>query len=161
MSRCSTKLIHICKKTTTCIWLRSELIFSVDKYIFQFWVVFTVPFLCYFQKLQFLVAKTFWTNFCCFVLLYLCTQKVCLRFQKSYFKLEINIFVFRGAIFSRYVQLKSSFSEDKKHQRWNLEHTLVEKLSKLTWQSIKGKFHHWQRLELCKVIHSAKLQWKR
>ena len=23
--------------------------------------------------------------------------------------------------------------------------------------AVKGKFHHWQRLELCKVVHNAKL----
>ena len=43
----------------------------------------------------------------------------------------INIFVLLGVFFSRYVQLKSSFSDEKKHQRWNLRHTLVEKLSKI------------------------------
>ena len=43
---------------------------------------------------------------------------------------DINIFVLRDVIFSRYVRLKSSFSEEKKHQPWNLRHTLVEKLSK-------------------------------
>ena len=40
---------------------------------------------------------------------------------------DINIFVLYGVCFSRYVQLKSSFSDEKaQHQR----HTLVEKLSK-------------------------------
>ena len=56
-------------------------------------MAFAVPFLCYFQKLQLLVVKKFWTNFCCIVLLYLWAQKVCLRFLKSYFKLEILIFL--------------------------------------------------------------------
>ena len=52
-------------------------------------VAFTIPFLCYFRKLQLLVVKKFWTNFCCILLLYLWAQKVCLRFLKSYFKVEI------------------------------------------------------------------------
>ena len=43
---------------------------------------------------------------------------------------DINIFVLRGVVFSRYGQLKSSFSDEKKHQPWSLRHTLVEKLSK-------------------------------
>ena len=30
---------------------------------------------------------------------------------------DINIFVLRGAFFSRYVQIKSSFSDEKKHHR--------------------------------------------
>ena len=49
----------------------------------------------------------------------------------------------------------------KNHQRRNLRHTFVENYRKLTWPSIKGKFHHLQKLELSKVIHSAKLHWKR
>ena len=24
-------------------------------------------------------------------------------------------------------------------------------------KTIKGKFHHWQKLELCQVVHNAKL----
>ena len=43
---------------------------------------------------------------------------------------DINVFVIRGVFFSRYVQLKSFFSNEKKHERWNLRHTL-EKLSKI------------------------------
>ena len=31
---------------------------------------------------------------------------------------------------------------------------------KLRWQNTKGKFHHWQKLELCKFIHIAKLHKK-
>ena len=30
---------------------------------------------------------------------------------------DINIFVLRGVVFSRYVLLKRSFSDEKKHQR--------------------------------------------
>ena len=44
---------------------------------------------------------------------------------------DINIFVLRGVFFSRYVQLKSSFSDEKRHQQWNLRHTSVDKLSKI------------------------------
>ena len=79
----------------TWIGLRAEQIFSVNIYYTYFsilGVTFTFPFLCYFQKLQLLV-KTFSTNFCCIVLLYLWAQNVCLRFLKSYFKLEILIFL--------------------------------------------------------------------
>ena len=46
-------------------------------------------------------------------------------FQTGY----VNIFVLRGVVFSRYVQLKRSFSAKKNHQRWNLIHTSVEKPS--------------------------------
>ena len=54
-------------------------------------VAFAVSFRCYFQKL--LVAKTLWNNFCCIVLLFVWAQRVCLRFLKFYFKLEILIFL--------------------------------------------------------------------
>ena len=84
------------QKATTCTGLRPEQIFSdiiYNIHIFTiFGAAFTVPFLCSFQKLQFLVVKKFWTNFCCIVPLYLWAQKSCLRFSKSYFKLEILIF---------------------------------------------------------------------
>ena len=40
---------------------------------------------------------------------------------------DINIFVLCGVFFSRYVQLK----RQKKHRRWNLRQTLVEKLLKM------------------------------
>ena len=43
---------------------------------------------------------------------------------------DINIFVLPGVFFSRYVQLTSSFT-DEKNQRWHLKHTLVEKLLKI------------------------------
>ena len=51
---------------------------------------------------------------------------------------DINIFVLRGAFFSRYVQLKSSFS-DEKHIAWNLRHTSVEKLSKTNMAEYERK----------------------
>ena len=75
---------------------------------------------------------------------------------------DINIFVLRGVFFSRYVQLKSSFSDEKTSAvKSETRFSLVEKLPKLTRQNIKGKFQHWQKLELCKVIQSARPQWKR
>ena len=44
---------------------------------------------------------------------------------------DINIIFLRGVLFSWYVQLKSSFSDEQKHQRWNLRHTFEEKLSEI------------------------------
>ena len=82
-------------KIATCFWLWAKQIFLVNiKYIYfsSLGMAFAVPFLCYFQKFW-LLLKNFWTNFCYIVLLYLWVQKVCLRFLKSYFKLEILIFL--------------------------------------------------------------------
>ena len=56
-------------------------------------VAFAVPLLCYFQKLQLLVAKKIWNNFCCILLLFVWVQKVCLTFLISYFKSEILMFL--------------------------------------------------------------------
>ena len=50
------------KKTTTCIGLQAEQIFSVNilyTYFSILGVAFAVSFLCYFQKLQLLVVKIF------------------------------------------------------------------------------------------------------
>ena len=80
------------QKTTTCIGLQAEQIFPVNiqyTYFSILGVAFAVPFLYYLQKLQLLVVKNFRNNFCCIVLLFLWAQKVCLRFLKSYFGLEI------------------------------------------------------------------------
>ena len=55
------KVNRCLQKTTTCTGLRTEQIFSVNIYMYfsVFGVVFTVIFLCYFQKLQLLDVKTF------------------------------------------------------------------------------------------------------
>ena len=45
-----------------------------------------------------------WNNFCCIVLLFVWAQKVYPRFL-----------ALRGVVFSRYVQLKSSFFDEKKN----------------------------------------------
>ena len=109
---------------------------TLSKYMIHIFLIlgvaFVTPFLCYFQKLWLLAVKKVWSNFSCNVLLYLWAQKVCLRFLKSHFKLEISIiFVLLGVFVSIFIQLKSSFSGKKKHQWWNLMHTFVERLSKI------------------------------
>ena len=121
LSRCCTKLKHFCKNYHL-YWIagRANILCKYVIYIFFsiFWVVFAVLFLCCFQKLRLLVVKKFWNNFCSIVLLFVLAQNGCLRLLKSYFKLEILIFL--SFLFWR-----------KTHQRWNLRHTLVEKLSKI------------------------------
>ena len=90
------KINTLLQKTNTCIGLRAKQIFLVNikyTYFSILGMAFAVPFLCYFQKLQLLVLKKIWTNFCCIVLVYIWAQKVCLRFLNSYFKLEILIFL--------------------------------------------------------------------
>ena len=72
---------------------------------------FCSSFPIYFQKLHLLVVKKF---FCCILLLYLWAQKVFQIFKILFQSGDINIFVYRGVFFSRYVQLKSLFSDKKK-----------------------------------------------
>ena len=89
--------INAClQNATTCIGLQAEQIFSVNiwlTYFFNFGRGFWGLFLCYFQKLQLLAVKKIWSNFYCIVLLFAWAQKLCLIFLKSYFKLEILIFL--------------------------------------------------------------------
>ena len=106
------KINTLLQKTNTCIGLRAKQIFLVNikyTYFSILGVAFAVPFLCYFQKLQLLVVKKFWTNFCCIVLLYLWAQKVSQIFKILFQTGDINKFVRRGVFFRRYFQLKSFF----------------------------------------------------
>ena len=81
-------------------------------YIFSILGVgFSVLSLCYFQKLQLFVVKKFWNSFCCIVLLFVWAQKESQIFTIVLETGAINIFVFLGDFFIRYVRLKSSFSE--------------------------------------------------
>ena len=66
------------------------------------------------------------------------------------------IFVLHGVFFSRYVQLQSSFSDEKKTSAVKPETLYWRSYRILTSQSIKEKFHHWQMLELYKVVHNVK-----
>ena len=104
------------QKTTTCIGLQAKQIslnillymciylsiyLSIYMYIINVCIyiysilgmAFSAPILYYIQKLQLLVIKKFWNNFDCIVLLFVWAQKVCPRFLKSYFKLEMLIFL--------------------------------------------------------------------
>ena len=75
-------------------------------------------FLCYFQKLQILVVKKFELIF---VAMYFYIYELKKYVSDSYKILfqtgDINIFVLRGVFFSRYVQLKSSFSGEENIRR--------------------------------------------
>ena len=73
---------------------RENIIFKyITCIFFQFWLWFLRGFFCYFWKLQILVIKMFLNNFCCIILLFVWARKECLRFLKSYLKLEILIFL--------------------------------------------------------------------
>ena len=84
------------QKTTTCMGLQAEQIFSVHIWytcFLNFGRGFCTPFPMLFRKAPASSGKKFWNNFCCIVLLFVWSQKVCLRFLKSFFKLEILIFL--------------------------------------------------------------------
>ena len=66
-----------------------------------------------FPKLQLLGVKNFELIFAV-VYFYIYELKKCVSgFQKLFQTGNINIFVFRSVFFSRHVQLKSSFSDEK------------------------------------------------
>ena len=129
LSRCFTKLIHFCKKVPLALNCKQSRYSMYIYYIHIFSILrvaFVVFYLCYFPKLQLFVVKKFWHNFCCIVLM---TQIFKILFQTE----DINIFVSRGVFFSRYIQLKSSFSDYKDMSGktyWKLSYR------KLTWQNI-------------------------
>ena len=124
---CSTKLLHSCKKKkkkkiTACIGLQVEQILYIYIYMSYMlyicyiytilWVGFAFCssfFFCHFQKLQLLVVK----KFCCIILLFVWAQKVIPKIFKILFQTgDFTIFVLCCVFFSRYVQLKSSFSDE-------------------------------------------------
>ena len=115
----STKLIHVCKSCHL-HWIvgRANILNKCIIYIFfNFGCGFYGSFPMLFSKAPtfWTNLKNFWTNFCCIVLLYLWARKVCLRISKSYFKLEILIFLsFVVHLLIDNVQLKSSFSDEKR-----------------------------------------------
>ena len=118
-------------------------------------VAFAISFLCYFQKLQLLVVKKKKLLHCTSI--YISSKNVLKIFKILFQTGNIKIFVLRGVFFSRYVRLKGSFLEENSISG-EISDTLQQRsYRKLTWQSINRKFHHWQKWELCKVVHNVKL----
>ena len=117
LSRCSTKLIHVCKKLPLELDCRrskySQWIYNI--HIFSILgMAFEVLFLCYFQKLLLLAVKNFFLKqfllhgTSIFTILKSVSQIFKILFQTG----DIND-VLRGVFFSRYVQLRSSSSDEK------------------------------------------------
>ena len=110
------------------LWINSLKFYKICFYCVTSWglskyIGIKLQTTCFHLILSFL--KNFYTSL--FAFLFAWTQKVCLKFLKSYFKLEILIFLF--FILSSLVDMFILLWWKKKHQRWNLKHTLVEKLS--------------------------------
>ena len=129
--------IHISKtrlqKTTTCLGLRVEQIFSLNIqyiYIFIFGCGFCGSFSMLFPEGPGSCDKEILKNFLLHSTSISMSSKGLSQIFKIFFQTGyVNIFFLRGVVFSRYVQLKRSFSPKKKHQRWNLIHTSIEKPS--------------------------------
>ena len=102
----------------------------LSKYVIQLFFCFGCGFCGFFPTL-FTKAPALWTNFCCIAILYLWAQKVSLRFLKSYFKLKILTFLSFVLSFLANMLTKNLIFWQKTRQRWNLRHTLVDKLSKI------------------------------
>ena len=80
-------------------WIAGRPNISVNKFFFLILdVAFAIFFLCYFQNLQLLVIKKFEIIFAA-LYFYLYELKKCLRFLKSYFKLEILSFCLSECLF--------------------------------------------------------------
>ena len=119
LSRCSTRLMQ---KNYHFYWIigRTNILCKNLKDTFSI-LGMVLRFLFYvILKVQLLLLKFFLSNFCCTVLL-VSDQKECLKFLKSYFRLEILIFF--SFMVSVLVDLLNLMM--KKHQRWNLRYILV------------------------------------
>ena len=114
---------NIClPKTTTCIGLQAEQILSVNilyLYIFNFGRCFCGFFYMLFPEGPAPCDKNILNSFLLYCTSIYMISKSVSKILKIYFKLEILIFLFfvlHGVSFSRYVQLKSSFSDKKSYQ---------------------------------------------
>ena len=120
------------QKSITCIGLQADRSNVLSKYIiymfFNFGRGFAVPFLCYFQKLQLLVVKK--------LLLFAPNIHGLKIFKISFQTGDINIFVLCSVFFSRYVKLKSFFSEKKMSVVKSETHYGREALEKTTLKSL-------------------------
>ena len=96
LSRCSKKLIHFCKKNYHLHWIadRANILGKYIIYIFlNFRCGFCGSFSLLFPKSPASCGKKILKYFCWITLLFVWDQKVCLSFLKSYFTLEILIFL--------------------------------------------------------------------
>ena len=103
------------QKPTTCIGLQADKALSVniqDTYFSILGVAFAVSFLCYFQKLQLIVVKKL-SIFIALYFIFMSSKSVPQIFKILLQTWDTNIFVLGGVFFIRYVQLKSSFSDEK------------------------------------------------
>ena len=117
------KLKSLFYKINTCLQINNHLHWIagrasiLSKYIayifFNFGRGFCGSFSMLLTKAPASCGKKLWSNFSCIVLLFAWAQNMCLRYLKSYFKLEILIFLsFMVSIFTRSVQLKGFFSDE-------------------------------------------------
>ena len=111
------KINTFLQKTTTCIGLQAEQIFPVNTwytYFFNFGRGFCGSFSMLFPKAPASCGKNFlkWFSLHC-TSFWMSSKSVSQIFKILFQTGDINIFVLRGVFFSRYVQLKSSFSDKK------------------------------------------------
>ena len=115
----------LCRQTKYSLWKYNIHIFSI------LGVVLAVPVLYVIAKSSsFLWQKIFEIIFAA-LYFYLVSSVSLSQIFKIWLQTgNINILILRGIFYSRHVQLESSFLT-KKNQRWNLRHTLVEKLPEI------------------------------
>ena len=118
LSRCSTKLIRVCKKLPLALDYGQNYGIILSKYIIYIFFNFGCGFYGYFstlfRKSQASCCKKLLKQF----LLHCTSVFVRSKSMSQIFKIlfqtrDIKIFVLRGIFFSRYVQLKSFFSDEK------------------------------------------------
>ena len=133
LNRCSTKLIHFCKKLPLALdCMQSKYSLQIyDQHFFQFWAWLLRFLFCIISKNSSFLWEKGFENFFAALYYYLYELKKCLRVLKPYFKMKILIFLSFVVSFIVDMFNKKVFFWCKKHQRWNLRHILVEKLSQI------------------------------
>ena len=84
--------------------------------------------------------------------IFMSLKSVCQIFKILFQTRDINIFVLRGVFSSTYVQLKSSFSDKKKHQRGNLRHFSREAIENYCGKVLKENSIIGRSWKLCKLF---------
>ena len=116
-SRCSTKLMHFCKKLPLALNCRQKQIFFVNiwyTHFFNYGRDFCGSFSMLFPKVPAFCGKKILKYFFMhFTSICMSPKSMSQIFKVFFLTRDINNFVFRGVFFSRHVQLKSNFSDNK------------------------------------------------
>lgn len=131
----NAKSWHVWKREFNLDWIFDTSNILNNYYCYYFMVildaVFIVPSQYSFLKLQLYVLKKLWNDFCCIVFLFPSAWKTCLTFSKSFFELEILMFLPIRVSFLSYISKYKAVYLAKKSTRGRIRDTVLWKDAKL------------------------------